>query len=139
MTHFPQMLLITVAFYQLNKYDKVTTVKFQELLQIFWETYSLNSREFFYTCFQTFRLLKNVAFYTKQDYSAISFSHPSFSAGRSNEAEKIITWDQGHLCQSKMAFKPWNRMAARSTHAGHHKTRGKKTTRIVRVLQGRTQ
>lgn len=36
----------------------------------------------------------------------------------------IITWDRDHLCQSKMASKPWNRMASQSIPAGHHKTRG---------------
>ena len=59
-----------------NKYSKVWvlfTVEFQELVEIFWETYRLNSREFL-----TFLLFacKNVAFYTKQEFSQVlNFSH----------------------------------------------------------------
>ena len=60
----------------INKYSKVWvlfTVEFQELVEIFWETYRLNSREFF-----TFLLFacKNVAFYTKQEFfQVLNFSH----------------------------------------------------------------
>ena len=55
----------------INKYSKawfLFTVEFQELLEIFWETYRLNSREFL-----TFLLFayKNVAFYTKQEFSQV--------------------------------------------------------------------
>ena len=76
------------AIYQLNKYNKawlntnlaktptLFTVEFQEWLEIFWETYRFNSREFFtFICIHTLRWQK-LAFYTKQDFSrALSFPH----------------------------------------------------------------
>ena len=76
------------AVYQLNKYNKawpntnvaktpsLFTVEFQELLEIFWERYRFNSREFFtFICIHTLRL-QTRAFYTKQDFSrALSFPH----------------------------------------------------------------
>ena len=76
------------AIYQLNKYNKawlntnlaktptLFTVEFQELLEIFWETYRFNSREFFtFISIHTLRWQK-LAFYTKQDFSrALSFPH----------------------------------------------------------------
>ena len=41
---------------------------------------SLHCVNVFFTCFQTLRRLrKNVAFYTKQDFSAISYPHPTLS------------------------------------------------------------
>ena len=59
------------AIYQLNKYNKawlntnlaktptLFAVEFQELLEIFWETYRFNSREFFtFTCIHTLHLQK---------------------------------------------------------------------------------
>ena len=51
------------------KTQTLFTVEFQELLEIFWETYHFNSREFFtFSCIYT-RRLQNVALYTKQDFS----------------------------------------------------------------------
>ena len=63
LSHFLEKLLITKAIYQLHKYNKawlntnlaktptLFTVEFQELLEIFWETYRFNLREFCtFTC-----------------------------------------------------------------------------------------
>ena len=42
-----------------------------------YETYEMYSSEFICTCFQTLCLLKNLAFYMKQDFSAIIFPLPT--------------------------------------------------------------
>ena len=78
LSHFLEKLLITKAIYQLNKYNKawlntnlaktptLFTVEFQELLEIF---YLHTLASILFAC-------KNVAFYTKQDFSrALSFPH----------------------------------------------------------------
>ena len=72
LSHVPEKLLITKALSLLiNKSNKawlntnlaktpnLFTVEFQELLQIFWETYHFNSQEFFiFTCVHTLHLQK---------------------------------------------------------------------------------
>ena len=85
LSHFLEKLLITKAIYQLNKYNKAWlntnltktptlyfSVEFQELLQIFWETYRFNSPKFFtFTCIDTLRLQK-----MKQDFSRVLRQNP---------------------------------------------------------------
>jgi len=46
------------------------TAQFKEWLKTFWKTYELQFKGIWN--FQTFRLHKNMAFYTKQDFSAVS-------------------------------------------------------------------
>ena len=70
LSHFPEKLLITKAIYQLNNYNKawlntnlaktpsLFTVEFQELLEIFWETYRFYSQEFFtFSCINSYSSL----------------------------------------------------------------------------------
>ena len=85
--HFLEKLLITKAIYQLNKYNKawlntnlaktptLFTVEFQELLEIFWETYHFNSREFCtFTCIHTLRLQKRGFLYETGYLPGLKFS-----------------------------------------------------------------
>ena len=44
--------------------------------------------EFIFTCFQALRLLENLAFYTKHDFSAISCLHPTLST---------VEWSLGYF------------------------------------------
>ena len=47
-----------------------------------------HSWEFIFTCFQALRLLENLAFYTKHDFSAISCLHPTLST---------VEWSLGYF------------------------------------------
>ena len=67
----------------INKYSKVWllfTVEFQELVEIFWETYRLNSREFFIL---TFRLQKRSFLYETGILPGFKFFTSHFSCGLS--------------------------------------------------------
>ena len=92
LSHFLEKLLITKAIYQLNKYNKawlntnlaktptLFTVEFQELLEIFWQTYyRFNSREFFtFTCIHTLRLQKRGFLYQTGFLPGFKFSTSHF-------------------------------------------------------------
>ena len=91
LSHFPEKLLITKAIYQLNNYNKawlntklaktpnLFTVEFQESLQIFWETYRYNSREFFYLHLHSYSSLANTWLSTWNRISApIVFHNPLY-------------------------------------------------------------
>ena len=69
-----------LAEYKFGQNTDFFTVEFQELLRIFWETYRFNSREFLPSLVFILFACKNVAFYTKQDFSAFSFPPPLFDS-----------------------------------------------------------
>ena len=88
LSHFLEKLLITKAIYQLHKYNKawlntnlgktptLFTVEFQELLEIFWETYRFNLREFCtFTCTYTLRLQKRGFLYKTAFLPGLKFSN----------------------------------------------------------------
>ena len=123
--HIPEKLLITKAL-SLNKSNKawlntnlaktmnLFTTEFQELLQIFWETYRFNSWELFtFTCFHTLHLQK-VAFYMKQDFSASGFPQPTLSTVECSRGYSIYfsLWNVilNWLAATKRAWtrEPWN-------------------------------
>ena len=91
LSHFLENLLITKAICQLHKYNKawlntnvaktltLFTVEFQELLEIFWETYRFNSQEFFaFTCIHTLRLQKRGFLYQTGFLPGFKFSKSHF-------------------------------------------------------------
>ena len=73
----------------LAKTPNLFTVEFQELLQIFWETYRLNSWQFFPPLAFIFFACENVDFYTKQDFSASSFPQASLSTAKCSRGYSI--------------------------------------------------
>ena len=92
LSHFLENLLITKAICQLHKYNKAWLntnvakpltsfiVEFQELFEIFWETYRFNSREFFaFTCILTLRLQKRGFVYHTGFLPGVKFSSSHLS------------------------------------------------------------
>ena len=73
----------------LAKTPNLFTVEFQELLQIFWETYRLNSWQFFPSLAFIFFACENVDFYTKQDFSASSFPQASLLTAKCSRGYSI--------------------------------------------------
>ena len=93
LSHVPEKLLITKALSS-NKSNKawlntnlaktmnLFTTEFQELLQIFWETYRFNSWELFaFTCFHTLHLQKR-GFLRETGFFCLRFSTAHFIDSR---------------------------------------------------------
>ena len=95
LSQFQEKLLITKTIYNLNKYNKawlntnlaktptLFTVEFQELLQIFWETYCFYSREFFtFTCIHTLHLQEHGFLYETGFLPGFKFSISHITDGQ---------------------------------------------------------